>query len=376
MKPKLIIVGSGFFGATIANLCAEKLGINVSIIEKRDHIGGNAFSYFDDKTEIEIHKYGSHLFHTSNARVIDYISEFTKFNNYRHTVKSRHGDAFYTMPINLSTISDIYGVALSPAGAMQLITDEVKKAGIGDPDANLRDKAISLVGKKLYESLIESYTQKQWQIPPANLPAEIVTRLPVRFNFNDSYFDDEFQGLPINGYHALFENMLSNKKIEIRMGEDFFDHRFSNGIPIVYTGPLDQFFDYKYGRLTWRTLDFETERFMGLADFQGGAVVNYADLNHEFTRIHEFKHLHPERDWSADTVIMREFSRFADGDDEPYYPVNSVQDRAKLQEYRKLASQIPNVFFGGRLGTYKYLDMHAAIASAISLYENKLKTLF
>jgi UDP-galactopyranose mutase len=376
LKPKLVIVGSGFFGATIANLCADKLGVRVCIYEKRDHIGGNAYSYFDEKTKIEIHKYGSHLFHTSNQKVIEFISEFADFNNYRHTVKSRHGDAFYTMPINLSTISSIYGVALSPTEAIQLIKDESSKAGIVNPEANLRDKAISLVGEKLYESLLESYTHKQWQTSPVDLPADIITRLPVRFNFNDSYFDDVFQGLPVNGYEDVFNNMLSNKNIEVRLGSDFFQQEFSSNTPIVYTGALDRFFDYKFGRLTWRTLDFEIEKLEGLSDFQGGAVVNYADLDHKFTRIHEFKHLHPEREWSTDTVIMREFSRFALGDDEPYYPVNSAEDRLKLKEYRQLASETKNVFFGGRLGTYKYLDMHAAIASAIALFENKLKQLF
>ena len=373
MKPKLIIVGSGFFGATIANLCASRLGIPVSVYEKRNHIGGNAYSYFDEKTKIEIHKYGSHLFHTSNLKVIEYISEFAEFNRYRHTVKSKHGNAFYTMPINLSTISSIYGVALNPLEAMRLIKDEAGKAGIVDPEANLRDKAISLVGHKLYEALIESYTHKQWQTSPVDLPADIITRLPVRFNFDDSYFDDEFQGLPVNGYEDVFKNMLANTNIEVKLDCDFFQQNYPSDTPIVYTGALDRFFNYKYGRLTWRTLDFETERFQGLSDFQGGAVVNYADLNEKFTRIHEFKHLHPEREWSADTVIMREFSRFALGDDEPYYPVNSAEDRIKLHEYRKLASETSNVYFGGRLGTYKYLDMHAAIASAIALFENKLK---
>lgn len=376
MKPKLIIVGSGFFGSTIANLCASKLGIPVCVYEKRDHIGGNAYSYFDDETNIEIHKYGSHLFHTSNLKVFNYISEFTEFNSYRHTVKSKHGNAYYTIPINLSTISSIYGIALNPAEARNLIKEEASKSRIVDPEANLRDKAISLVGEKLYHSLIESYTQKQWQTSPVDLPSTIITRLPVRFNFDDSYFDDCFQGLPINGYESVFKNMLLNKNIEIRLGCDFFAEKFSSDTPIVYTGALDRFFDYKFGRLTWRTLDFEIERIKGLSDFQGGAVVNYADLTEEFTRIHEFKHLHPEREWSADTVIMREFSRFALGDDEPYYPVNSVEDRVKLREYRKLAAETKNVFFGGRLGTYKYLDMHAAIASAISLYESKLKFIF
>ena len=376
MKPKLIIVGSGFFGATIANLCAERLGVPVCIYEKRDHIGGNAFSYFDDKTKIEIHKYGSHLFHTSNKTVIEYISEFAEFNNYRHTVKSKHGDSYYSMPINLSTISGIYGKALNPLEARQLIKNEASKANVADPEANLRDKAISLVGEKLYEALIESYTHKQWQTSPADLPAEIITRLPVRFNFDDAYFDDEFQGLPIKGYGDVFDNMLLNKKIEIKLGCDYFQQELQSEVPVVYTGALDRFFNYKFGRLTWRTLDFETERFLEVSDFQGGAVVNYADLSEEFTRIHEFKHLHPERNWSAGTVIMREFSRFAVDDDEPYYPVNSAEDRLRLQEYRNLAAKTKNVYFGGRLGTYKYLDMHAAIASAISLFENKLKYIF
>jgi UDP-galactopyranose mutase len=235
-------------------------------------------------------------------------------------------------------------------------------------------KAISLIGKPLYEAFIKGYTQKQWQTDPSLLPADIINRLPVRYNLESNYFDDKYQGLPTHGYSKWFEVMADNPRIEIQTRCDFFEQKSQlvGQVPVVYTGPLDRYFDYEHGELGWRTLDFETEN-LPIDDYQGTSVMNYADLDVPFTRIHEFKHFHPDREYAKDqTIIMREFSRFADRNDDPYYPINTPQDREKLNLYREMANAESGVWFGGRLGTYKYLDMHMAIASALTLFENEI----
>jgi UDP-galactopyranose mutase len=245
--------------------------------------------------------------------------------------------------------------------------------------ANLEQKAISLVGRPLYEAFIRGYTFKQWQTDPADLPAEVITRLPVRYTFNNRYFSDTYEGLPVDGYTAWLERMLGHPGIEVRVGTDFASLRgdLLGNVPVVYTGPLDEYFGYAAGDLGWRTLDFDTE-VLGTGDFQGTPVMNYADSDVPFTRIHEFRHFHPERDWypKDKTVIMREFSRFADRGDEPYYPINAPRDRERLLAYREMAAREPGVIFGGRLGTYKYLDMHMAIGSALSVYDNRVRPFF
>jgi UDP-galactopyranose mutase len=370
----LLIVGSGFFGLTMAQNAARE-GFRVTILEKRRHLGGNAWSEVEPKSGIEVHLYGSHLFHTSNREVWDFANEFTTFTNYRHHVFTVHASKMYAMPINLGTIQAFYSKLLSPGEARELIKKEVESSGIQEPK-NLEEKAISLVGKSLYDAFIKGYTEKQWQIDPRNLPSEIITRLPVRFDFNTRYFSDTFEGLPTEGYYTWLTRMANHPLIRVFKEVDFFDVK--NLVPknthIVYTGPLDKFFDYRHGRLSWRTLDFETE-VLDIDDFQGASVVNYADLDAPFTRIHEFKHLHPERQHNkGKTVISREFSRSASPSDEPYYPVNTQSDRAMVTKYRAEASAIENeVTFGGRLGTYQYLDMHMAIASALSKYRNEVR---
>lgn len=370
----LIIVGSGFYGLTIAEQAASKLGKRVLVLERRKHIGGNAYSEFEPETGIEVHVYGSHLFHTSNQRVWDYVNRFTSFNGYRHHVFTNHQGRVYQMPINLGTLCEFYGRALSPDDARNLIRSEVEKAGIENPE-NLEDKAISLIGKPIYEAFIKGYTQKQWQTDPSQLPAEIITRLPVRYTFDNRYFSDTWEGLPTNGYTAWLTSMAADPLIEVVLDTDFFDirHLIPQGKPIVYTGPIDEFFEFKEGHLSWRTLDFDTE-VVDTPDFQGTSVMNYADASVPFTRIHEFKHLHPERTPLMEkTVIMREFSRAAQRADEPYYPVNTLQDREVLSRYRTAIKTLPNVIFGGRLGSYQYLDMHMAIASALTCFENELQ---
>ena len=375
----VVIVGSGIFGLTIAERLTTELGLKVLVLERRNEIGGNMESYVDGETGIEIHKYGSHLFHTNNLKVWEYVNSFSNFTNYRHKVFTNHQNQFFSLPINLHTISQFFGEAFTPTQAREFLQSTQKQHSNLNM-ANLEEKAISLIGPELYEAFIQNYTKKQWQTDPKLLPPDIISRLPVRFTFNADYFDDIYQGLPVDGYGSLLEKMSKNLLLPIQTKVDYFSvkHLIPTSKVLIYTGPLDQFFSYRFGRLEWRTLDFEVEK-MTTQDFQGCSVMNYADAEVPFTRIHEFKHLHPERAevFSGNkTIIMREFSRSCSELDEPYYPVNSIADRAKLSEYRKLAASTPNTFFGGRLGSYQYLDMHMAIASALSLVKNELIPLF
>ena len=378
MKADLVVVGSGFFGLTVAQQCAENLGLNVVVIDRRAHIGGNAYSEEDAETGIEVHRYGSHLFHTSNERVWEYVNAFTAFTSYQHRVYTTFRGQVFPMPINLGTINQFFDAAYSPDEARQLITEQAGEFSSSNA-RNLEEKGISLIGRPLYEAFIKGYTAKQWQTDPTLLAAEIISRLPVRYTYDNRYFSDTHEGLPVNGYTSWLEKMASHDRIEVRLDTDFFDPsqevnkaNVVGNIPVVYTGPVDHYFDYAHGRLGWRTLDFERQ-VMPTGDFQGTSVMNYADPDVPYTRIHEFRHFHPERDYPGDkTVIMREFSRFAQGEDEPYYPVNTPEDREQLLRYRDLGRAESGVLFGGRLGTYKYLDMHMAIGAALSMVDNRL----
>ncbi len=378
MNADLVIVGSGFFGLTVAQQCAQNLGLNVVVVDRRSHIGGNAYSERDPETGIEVHRYGAHLFHTSNERVWEYVNRFTAFTNYQHRVYTNFRGQVFPMPINLGTINQFFDAAYSPDEARALIAEQAAEFSPAEA-GNLEEKGISLIGRPLYEAFIKDYTAKQWQTDPRLLAAEIISRLPVRYNYDNRYFNDTHEGLPVDGYTAWLEKMASHERIDVRLHTDFFDTsqeiskaNVVGNIPVVYTGPVDQYFDYSEGRLGWRTLDFERE-VMPTGDFQGTSVMNYADPEVPYTRIHEFRHFHPERDYATDkTVIMREFSRFAKGEDEPYYPVNTPQDREQLVKYRDRGQAEKGVLFGGRLGTYKYLDMHMAIGAALSMVDNKL----
>ena len=382
MNPDLVIVGSGFFGLTIAERVANELGRNVLIIERRSHIGGNAYSEAEATTGIEVHRYGAHLFHTSNQPVWEYVNRFTKFTDYVHRVYTNVGGEVFPMPINLGTINQFFRAAYSPGEARALVAQQAAELE-GREVTNLEEKAISLIGRPLYEAFIKGYTAKQWQTDPKDLPAEVISRLPVRYNYDNRYFNDTYEGLPVDGYTAWLERMADHPNIEVRLDTDFFDANqpvnkaaVVGSVPVVYTGPVDRYFDYAHGRLGWRTLDFE-EEVLDVGDYQGTSVMNYGDESVPYTRIHEFRHFHPERDYPKDrTVIMREFSRFANADDEPYYPVNTPDDRARLLEYREEMKSQPQVFFGGRLGTYQYLDMHMAIGSALTMYRNEIAPLF
>jgi UDP-galactopyranose mutase len=373
----LVVVGSGFFGLTVARQAANELGLKVLVIEKRAHIGGNAYSEFDPVTGIEIHKYGSHLFHTSNERVWEYVNRFTTFNNYQHKVWTKHQGQLYPMPINLDTINQFFGTRFSSEEAKDFIQSQLTEDEASNA-SNLEDRAIALIGQPLYEAFIKGYTEKQWQTDPKLLPADVINRLPMRFTSEHRYFNDKYEGLPLNGYTAWLESIADHKNIQIRLDTDFFSIRaeLDSAVPIVYTGPIDKYFDFEFGALGWRTLDFHDE-VVGVGDYQGTSVVNYSDLDVPFTRIHEYRHLHPERNYQNDsTFISREFSRFAAPADEPYYPVNTEADRHQLSEYRELIKQENGVWFGGRLGTYQYLDMHMAIASALTLFDNEIAPSF
>lgn len=382
--PDIVIVGAGLFGLTVAQQAVEKAGARVRIIDVRDHIGGNAYSYMDKETGAEIHKYGAHLFHTSNKRVWDYVNRFTSFTNYVHRVYATHDGVVYPLPINLGTINQFFRAALTPIEAKALIHQQAGELAGTDP-ANLNDKGIQLIGRPLYEAFIKNYTGKQWQTDPAELPADIIKRLPVRFNYDNRYFQDTWEGLPTDGYTAWFERMIDDPRIDVSLNTDFFDESqpynkktlLAAGIPVVYTGPVDRYFDYQLGELKWRTVDFKEVRYTE-DNHLGCPVMNYSDADVPYTRAIEFKNFNPERYETQNhekTVVWQEYSRFASRNDEPYYPINTAEDKALYQRYADLASLESNVIFGGRLGTYRYYDMHQVIDTALDTYEQRIAPL-
>lgn len=376
-RPDLVVVGSGFFGLTVAERCAEDLGLRVLVLERRSHLGGNAYSEVEPETGIEVHKYGAHLFHTSNERVWEYVNRFTTFTGYQHRVFAKYQGQVYSFPMNLALINQFFGRSFSPAEARELIAEQASEIDTATA-GNLEEKAISLIGRPLYEAFVKGYTAKQWQTDPTELSADIITRLPVRYTFDNRYFNDTYEGLPTDGYTAWLTRMAEHPNIEVRLDTDFFDvaDQYRGQVPIVYTGPVDEYFGHSQGRLSWRTVDLE-QSVVDVDDYQGTAVVNANDQEVPFTRVLEFKHFHPERTYlPGKSVIVHEYSRFAEEGDEPYYPINTAEDRATLLKYRDLARAEPMVLFGGRLGTYQYLDMHMAIGSALSMYDNKLKPHF
>jgi UDP-galactopyranose mutase len=381
MRADLVVVGAGLYGLTVAERAAQR-GLDVVVLDRRDHIGGNAWSEVEPSTGIEVHRYGAHLFHTSNERVWEYVNRFTGFTDYVHRVWTVHRGEVYPMPINLGTINQFFRSALGPDEARALVARQAAEL-TGEP-RNLEEKAVSLIGRPLYEAFVRGYTAKQWQTDPTDLPAEVISRLPVRYTYDNRYFNDRWEGLPVEGYAAWLTRMAEHPRITVRLQTDFLDdgHDLSRDavvgrVPVVYTGPVDRYFDDAHGPLGWRTLDFE-QVVLDVGDHQGAAVLNEADEDVPHTRVLEFRHFHPERSYPSNrTVIVRERSRFADAGDEPYYPVNAPVDRSRLAAYRELGRLESNlgVAFGGRLGTYQYLDMHMAIASALTFVDNDLDTL-
>ncbi|MDP7319730.1 MAG: UDP-galactopyranose mutase [Bacteriovoracaceae bacterium] len=368
-----VVVGAGFFGAVIAERIATVLDKPVLVLEKRDHIGGNCHSQLDSETKIEYHTYGTHIFHTSNEKVWDYISKFTEFNAYFHQVLTTYKDKVYQMPINLETINSFYNVNLRPYEVKEFLAKEIAKEPYPNP-SNMEEKAISLMGRPLYEAFIKGYTKKQWQKDPKELPDSIIKRLPFRTNYNENYFFDKWQGIPLKGYTKLFENMLDHKNIQLKLNTDFFEvkEQLNGDALIIYSGPIDQYFDYKHGHLEWRTLKFEKE-VKGVRDYQGTSVMNYAEEEVPYTRIHEPSHLHPEREPNEEkALIIKEFSLKDDGSN-PYYPINDERNSNLVLKYREEADKSENLIISGRLGDYKYYDMHHTINMALELFEDVIK---
>lgn len=361
--PRAYIVGAGLFGLTCAQELARRLGFPITVVEKRKHIGGNCWSEVDAETGIECHKYGTHIFHTSNERVWNFISRFTGWNNYQHHVLTKHDGATYQLPINLDTINRFYHEDLDPAGAQKFL--EAKAQHKEAPD-NFEDKAISLIGPELYGAFIRGYTRKQWQRDPRELPAHLLTRIPLRFNYNSRYFSDTWEGLPLDGYGKMFARMAEG--LDVVTGVDWKDFRdaVEPGSLVIYTGPIDEYYDFRLGRLDWRSVGFEAERHP-VPDYQGTSVMNYADEKVPYTRIHEFRHLHPERHYGDRTIIYKEYSRTAGMDDERFYPVPTAANKQLYAQYQELAAREAPVYFGGRLGTYAYLDMDDALEAALLL---------
>ena len=368
----VIIVGAGFYGSVMAERFANELGWKVVVLEKRNHVGGNCWSCPDPDTGVEVHAYCPHIFHTSHERGWTYLNHFTAFNNYRHTVWASRKGKVYPLPFGLAAINLLLGRRLSPAEARAWVHAETAKEGISEPK-NLEEKALSLIGRTLYEAFVKEYTEKHWGMKATELPADIITRLPVRFTFDVGYYNDRWQGIPVDGYGAIFKKLLDHPNIEVRLNADYFSMRDS--LPphrlLVYTGPIDRFFDYKYGRLGWRSVRFEKQA-LEIEDFQGTSVMNECDGSVPYTRTHEFKHFTPERTFKK-TIIFRETS-FAPGpEDDVYYPVRSAADLVIHRKYVAEAANVPHVVFGGRLGAYAYLDMENTVSSALDAFEARAR---
>lgn len=365
------IIGAGLWGLTMARLIAEKLEQPVVVYEKRDVPGGNSHSTVDESTGIECHTYGSHIFHTSNLKVWEFISRFTGFNTYKHMVLARTRDRIYPLPINLLTISQIYGMHLSPDGAANLLECEAAVENIKNPK-NLEEKAISQIGRRLYSIFVKNYTAKQWSKDPTELPENIINRLPIRFNYNFNYFSDCYQGIPKKGYHSMFKKMMEHPLIEVHYGMDISMEdirRLTPGSQIFYTGMPDELFGYEFGPLEWRSLRFEWERHQ-VKDFQGNSVVNYVDAEVPFTRVHEFKHYTPEKHDvfdASETILCREYPQDWRPGEEAYYPVQSENSLIRYKLYAGRAAE-SGIILGGRLGRFKYLDMDKTILDAMDCY--------
>ena len=366
-KYNYLIVGSGLFGATFANL-AKKEGKSVLVIDKRDHIGGNV--YTENIEGINVHKYGAHIFHTDYKDVWDYVNSFVEFNRYTNSPVARIGNEIYNMPFNMNTFSKIWNDVFTPEDALRHIEEERKEIQ-GEPN-NLEEQAISLVGRTIYEKLIKGYTEKQWNRDCKDLPAFIIKRLPVRLIYDNNYFNDKYQGIPIGGYIKLIENMLEG--IEVKLNTNFFDdveYFKSIADKIVYTGPIDEYFNYSLGKLEWRSLKFDT-KILDQQNYQGNAVVNYTGHEVEYTRVIEHKHFEFDST-SPKTVITFEYPSDYEEGMEKYYTVNDDKNNELAEKYRKLSSKEKKVIFGGRLAEYKYYDMDDVIKSAFEVAKKEIK---
>ena len=360
-----LIVGAGLYGAVFAHE-AKKAGKTCIVIDKRDHIAGNI--YTKEIEGIQVHEYGAHIFHTSNKQVWDYVNALAEFNRYTNSPVANYKGELYNLPFNMNTFNKMWGV-ITPAEAQAKIEEQKAAAHVENPQ-NLEEQAISLVGTDIYEKLIKGYTEKQWGRPCDQLPAFIIKRLPVRLIYDNNYFNDKYQGIPVGGYTALVEKLLDG--IEVRLGVDYLTDREALSAlakTVVYTGPIDAYFGYKLGALEYRSVRFETE-VLDMPNYQGNAVVNYTDAETPYTRIIEHKHF--EFGTQPKTVISREYSAEWKPGDEPYYPVNDEKNGALYQQYKALADAEGGVIFGGRLGEYKYYDMDKVIESALNMVQKVL----
>ena len=369
MNYDYLIVGSGLFGSIFAHEAALR-GKKVKVIEKRNHIAGNI--YTKEVNGIQVHEYGAHIFHTSNSKVWQYIQQFAEFNRFTNApIANFHGE-IYNLPFNMNTFNKLWGV-ITPKEAEEKIAKQ-RQVLAGKEPQNLEEQAISLVGTDIYRKLVKEYTEKQWGQKATELPPFIIKRLPVRFTYDNNYFNDRYQGIPIGGYTQIVEKMLDHDNIEVELNTDFFAHRedyLANYPKIVFTGMIDQFFDYELGELEYRSLRFETELLENEANYQGNAVVNYTDKETPFTRIIEHKHF--EFGTQPDTVITKEYPKDWKRGDEPYYPINNERNNALYQRYAQMAKDYPNIIFGGRLGQYQYYDMHKVIEAALEAVELEFK---
>lgn len=353
------IVGAGFSGAVIARGLAEA-GFDVEIIEYRDHIGGNCNTYRDQGTGVMVHRYGPHIFHTDDKEVWDYVNRFAELKAFVNRVKAVSNNRIYSLPINLHTINQFFGTVLGPAAARQFIKSKADTS-IEMPKT-FEEQALRFVGNELYEAFFKGYTQKQWGVHPSRLPAEILKRLPVRFNYDDNYFNHQYQGIPSNGYTTLIENILDHPQIKVYLGKEYKRERNTEYDHVFYSGQVDGYFDFEHGLLGYRTLDFET--FTEDGDYQGNAVINYCDPDIPYTRITEHKYFSPWESFDR-TICFREYSRKYQQGDIPFYPVRLVEEKNLLSRYIKAANTLKGISFVGRLGTYRYLDMDVTIREAL-----------
>ena len=361
MKFNYLIVGTGLFGATIAHSLTRS-GKQCFVIDKRSHIGGNIYTKLVNG--INVHKYGAHIFHTSNKRVWDFVNSFVEFNRFINAPIANYKGKLYNLPFNMNTFYQMWGVT-TPEQAATKIEEQRRESGITHP-RNLEEQAISLIGKDIYYTLIKDYTEKQWGRKATELPTFIIRRLPVRLTFDNNYFNDKYQGIPVGGYTKLVEKLLEG--VEVKLDMDYFENKeYFDSVAdrIIYTGEIDRYFDYCFGHLEYRTVSFETEVLEGVSNYQGNAVVNYTDAETPYTRIIEHKHF--EFGNQPDTVISKEYSKEWRLGDEPYYPVNDERNSALYTKYKALADAQERVIFGGRLAEYKYYDMHQVIERALNL---------
>ncbi|MHB9056611.1 MAG: UDP-galactopyranose mutase [Paludibacteraceae bacterium] len=367
---KYLVVGAGFSGAVIAEQLSRNPENKIIVVDSRNHTGGNCYTERDVETGVMVHKYGPHIFHTNKKEIWNYMQNFCEMMPFMNRVKSVYKGQVYSLPINLQTINQFFQKNLNPVEAEELISS-LADHSIQEP-RNFEEQALKFIGKDLYEAFFYGYTKKQWGCEPSDLSAGILKRLPVRFNYDDNYYTDTYQGMPKEGYSAIFERMLSAQNIEVLLNRKFdsnwntdeFDHVF-------YSGPIDEFFEFKYGKLSYRTVYFE--RHTDVGDFQGNGVINYADYEIPYTRIHEHKHFAPWENHDK-TIYFKEFSKETESDDSPYYPKRLKADMDKLKLYNQDAANLQKVSFVGRLGTYRYMDMKDVIEEALECVKKLIKT--